>query len=432
MNGTAHSMFERRRHALVAGLVLLAVAAVLTVIVVADRTGSPLQRADDRWLERMEALRTPWLTRVANVMAVLGGPRVMAPLRIAVIAGLAWQRRWLQLGAFFGAVVTSELCIGPLKAMIGRPRPPVLITPDSFSYPSGHAIAASVTAIGLVVVLVPAASRRTRWTIVAVAFAASMAMSRTYLGVHWASDVVAGVCIGTGLAVVWPAALELERARRRTLLPAATAMRADRAVAWSRVISIVLLGFGLMCVGALHILRPDLEPSGHRISEYAIGPYSALMTAAFVSIGAGLLALGWPLARVGGRWSRVVPTAVVAAGAGLVVAGIYRTDPDRSGVMTDAIHSRASAFATVALIAAALVWSVVRARPRDVTAALAIVAATLGALSPLLHRSSWTGASQRMLWLTLLAWLMVTAWRLTTLPGDDVGDPSRSTVTTSR
>ena len=82
-----------------------------------------------------------------------------------MIGALAWQRRWLQLGAFLGAIVTSELCIGPLKALIDRPRPPgSLIVTDSPSFPSGHAIAASVTAIGLVVVLVPAASRRTRWT----------------------------------------------------------------------------------------------------------------------------------------------------------------------------------------------------------------------------------------------------------------------------
>jgi len=86
-------------------------------------------------------------------------------------------------------------------------------TPSCF--PSGHAVAASATAIGLVIVLVPAAGRRAHWTVIASIFAIVMAMSRTYLSVHWASDVIAGGCLGTGFAVVWPAVLELERERRR-------------------------------------------------------------------------------------------------------------------------------------------------------------------------------------------------------------------------
>ena len=36
-----------------------------------------------------------------------------------------------------------------------------------------------------------------------------MAISRTYLSAHWFTDTIAGVCIGTGLALVWPAALEM-------------------------------------------------------------------------------------------------------------------------------------------------------------------------------------------------------------------------------
>jgi undecaprenyl-diphosphatase len=216
MSHAPPSMFERRRHALVAGLVLLGIAAALTAVIVADRTDSLVQGLDDRWLEWMTEIRTPWLTRVAKVLSVIGGPLVMAPLRIGVLGALAWQRRWLQFGAFLGAVVTSELCIGPLKAVIDRPRPPgSLITTDSPSFPSGHAIAAAVTAIGLVVVLVPARSRRSGWTLLAVAFAVTMALSRTYLGAHWLSDVIAGACIGTGAALVWAAGLELERDRRR-------------------------------------------------------------------------------------------------------------------------------------------------------------------------------------------------------------------------
>lgn len=410
--GAQGAMFERRLHALVAGLTLLVIAAILALVVALDRTGSAVQSFDDRWLRWMTDLRTPWLTRVARITSVLGGPLVMVPLRLTVIVALAWRRRWLQFGAFVGATVTSELCIGPLKALIDRPRPPgALITTDSSSFPSGHAIAASVTAFGLVVVLVPAASRRTRWTIVAAVFAALMAMSRTYLGAHWASDVIAGACIGTGLAAVWSAALELERARRRGAGREEAGRRSAGATPSLRVISVVLLSLGLACVVALHLLRPDLGPAGHRISEYANGPYGYVMTAAFVSIGAGLLALGPALSQAGRRWSRAVAAAIVAAGIGMVAAGIWRTDPDRVGATTDAIHSHASAAATLVLIAAALTWSVV-VRRLDVAAGLAIAAAILGALSPALHRSGVTGVSQRLLWLTLLAWLILTAWRL--------------------
>jgi undecaprenyl-diphosphatase len=38
-----------------------------------------------------------------------------------------------------------------------------------------------------------------------------MALSRTYLAAHWLTDTLAGVCIGTGLALVWSAALEIAR-----------------------------------------------------------------------------------------------------------------------------------------------------------------------------------------------------------------------------
>ena len=98
------------------------------------------------------------------------------------------------------------------------------------------------------------------------------------------------------------------------------------------------------------------------------------MTSAFVSIGAGLLTLA-PVILRAARADRVgereagrgpgllVAVAVAIGGVGMVVAGVFRTDPGRSGPTADAIHSRASALATVALIIAALVWSFGRARP---------------------------------------------------------------------
>jgi membrane-associated phospholipid phosphatase len=209
-----HNMFERRLHALIVGIVLLVAAATIGAVLFADPASSSLQGIDDRWMAWMVSARTAWLVRVAKIVSAVGSVMVTLPLRLLVSAALAWHRRWLQLGAFVGAVITSELCIGPIKALVDRPRPPnPLIGTSASAFPSGHAIAGAVTAFGLVVVLLPASPRRWMAIGLAAAFAGLMATSRTYLAAHWLTDTIAGVCIGTGLALVWPAALELARDR---------------------------------------------------------------------------------------------------------------------------------------------------------------------------------------------------------------------------
>lgn len=192
-----------------------------------------------------------------------------------------------------------------------------------------------------------------------------------------------------------------------TVLPRSAPRKDARADSVLRLASVVLLAAALACIVALHILRSDLAPARHRISEYALGPHGELMAAAFVSLGAALLALARPLARAVVPWSRVVLVVVAAAGAGMVMSGIFRTDPERSGVTTDAIHSYASAFSTLALIATALlcslIWRSRATRQPRLAVTLAVLGGILGAANPFLHRSSWTGVSQRLLWLTLLA-----------------------------
>jgi undecaprenyl-diphosphatase len=215
-----HRMFERRLHALVAGICLLLVAAALSIIIAVDPSSPLVQGLDNRWLREMVSVRTAWLTRLAKFVSTIGSVKVTLPLRVLVSAVLAWRRRWLQLGAFVGAVITSELCIGPLKALVDRPRPPnPLIGTTGASFPSGHAIAGAVTAFGLVVVLLPASPRRWMAIGFAAAFAGIMAISRTVLAAHWLTDTIGGACVGTGLALVWPASLEMGRerhARRNT------------------------------------------------------------------------------------------------------------------------------------------------------------------------------------------------------------------------
>ena len=109
----------------------------------------------------------------------------------------------------------------------------------------------------------------------------------------------------------------------------------------------------------------------------------------------------------------VVAAAVGIAGLGMILSGMYRTDASRSGATADALHSAASGLATLTLIGAAVVWTAIALR-RTAPVVLATMCVALGAVSPALHRSRWTGLSQRLLWLTLLTWVVVAALDLYT------------------
>jgi len=204
---------HRRALRLVGVLALLTVA--IFVVVGTDPNRGLVQDVDDGFLDIMVDARFTPLVWVAKALAFAGSVWINWPIRLVVMVLLAAKRRWLQLGAFVLAVVTSEAMIGTMKALYERPRPiGGLLPTHSFSFPSGHAIAGAVTAVGIVIVLLPPGPRRWRWEVQAAVFAGLMALSRTYLGVHWLSDVVGGTFLGVTLAVGWPAVLQEIRERR--------------------------------------------------------------------------------------------------------------------------------------------------------------------------------------------------------------------------
>ena len=193
---------------------LLAATALVFGLVAWDVTDGAVQAVDDAFLDLMVAARFDPLVWLGKALSLAGGVWVNWPLRVAAILGLLWKRRLVQASAFALAVLSSELLIGWTKALYDRPRPlDALVETSGASFPSGHAIAGAVTAVGLVLVLLPPGKARWAWELRAAAFATVMSLSRTYLGAHWLSDVVAGGLLGTSLAVGWPAVLMEVRTR---------------------------------------------------------------------------------------------------------------------------------------------------------------------------------------------------------------------------
>jgi membrane-associated phospholipid phosphatase len=209
-----------RRDAVITAILAVLTAAVFAVASSRSALGH-IQHVDDAWLRLMISGRTPAFTAVAKVFNVLGLVYVTLPVRLALIGYLAFRRRWWHLAAFAAAVLLSEILIGPVKGVYDRPRPPgSLVATSGASFPSGHAIAASVTVFAAVIALVPPGRRRVAWGAAAAVFAILMAASRAYLGAHWLSDAIAGLLLGTTCALLTAVAVDqAQRAwlRRRAL-----------------------------------------------------------------------------------------------------------------------------------------------------------------------------------------------------------------------
>jgi len=218
-----------RRVAVAAGIAAVVTAAAFAAV--ADHgVLAHIQRLDDSWLSLMVSGRLGPVTVVAKVLNVLGLVYVTVPVRIAIAVYLAVRRQWWHLTGFAAAIVLSEIPIGPLKAAYDRARPPgSLVATTGASFPSGHAVAASVTALAAVIALVPPGRRRIWWGLAATSFALAMALSRAYLGAHWLSDALAGLLLGTTCALLAASAADLaQRGRRRSRPPEAACPRERR------------------------------------------------------------------------------------------------------------------------------------------------------------------------------------------------------------
>ena len=159
-------------------------------------------RTDARVYDWMQSIRFAPLTSLCKVLSFLGGGIVTTPVRIIASLVLAVRREWRRFGAFVLTWAASELVMTLLKIYFHRGRPPApLVATNGYSFPSGHATAGAALAIALVLAFFPPGDRRRKWEWIAAGFAFVMALSRVYLNAHWFFDVVAGVLLGTGIAL---------------------------------------------------------------------------------------------------------------------------------------------------------------------------------------------------------------------------------------
>ena len=167
---------------------------------------------NNSWLAQADKSISTWGMRndstatfkALKLVTYLGGTPVVAiALTITAIVDYA-RRRSREVFVFMAVIGFGEFLLhNSLKVIIGRERPPIegrVVFAHGFSFPSGHTAAATAAAFAIALVFGRDKSRQTRALLAggATLVAISVAASRALLGVHWLSDVIAGLAVGWG------------------------------------------------------------------------------------------------------------------------------------------------------------------------------------------------------------------------------------------
>lgn len=136
------------------------------------------------------------------LFSFLGSNHFMIPANIILISYFIFfkKHRWYSIKVPVVAL-SSFVMMSLLKYIFHRPRPHLALIEQArgFSFPSGHAMT-SVTFYGLLIYLVWRNIKQIyiRWFTISslIMIIILIGLSRIYLRVHYASDVIAGFCTG--------------------------------------------------------------------------------------------------------------------------------------------------------------------------------------------------------------------------------------------
>lgn len=146
----------------------------------------------------------PLLNKIAIFITHAWGPFVLSILSIFLFGFLAYKKRWNQSLIVLFSISGWWILQYFIKLLIQRPRPEnaLIVIPNNYSFPSGHAIMAVIFFLLLIYIFkdeMKTSKIRIFFIILNIFAFLFIGLSRIYLNVHWMSDVLAGFVLG----IIW-------------------------------------------------------------------------------------------------------------------------------------------------------------------------------------------------------------------------------------
>lgn len=161
--------------------------------------------ADEYIYSLFQTINTPITTILAKIITSLSSPEFA--LFLIVLCMIFVKNKNVKNMILANAIIVT-LINQIIKRIVARPRPEewMIVSEAGFSFPSAHAMF-TLAFYGLFLYFVNQSTINKKWkvffNILLIFLIITIPLTRIYLGVHYASDVLAGLCLSGTILIIY-------------------------------------------------------------------------------------------------------------------------------------------------------------------------------------------------------------------------------------
>ena len=176
---------------------------ILTFLFLSQGYSNILKPFDLNVISYIQNLENEWLTKFYKMITIIADTYQSVIITILLVA-LLYIKKYYREALFLTVTMCAcSLAMPLLKNIFSRERPNFhkLIEISGYSFPSGHTTSATTMYLTLAIILLSIMKKLNKYFVFSIAVLGIVIIgsSRIYLGVHYPTDVMAGICLGISI-----------------------------------------------------------------------------------------------------------------------------------------------------------------------------------------------------------------------------------------
>ena len=182
---------------------ILITVVILTFLFLSQGYTNILKPFDSKIISYIQSLENEYLTVFYKMITIIADTYQSAIITILLVTFLYFKKHYREALFLTVTMSTCGLAMPLLKNIFSRERPNFyrLIEISGYSFPSGHTTSATTMYLTLAIILLSIMKKLNKYFVFSIAVLGIVIIggSRIYLGVHYPTDVMAGICLGISI-----------------------------------------------------------------------------------------------------------------------------------------------------------------------------------------------------------------------------------------